>query len=863
MIHDDLIGQQLANFKIEKFIGRGGMAKVYFGHDVKLDRPVAIKVIDARHRENPSYAERFVREARSIAKWRHEHIVQVYYADDTDGFYYYVMEYVDGQDLATIMAEYQAKGQLLPAVEVIRIGHAFASALDYAHQKGIVHRDVKPSNLMVSKDGRIVLTDFGLALDTEQGSMGKVLGTARYVSPEQAHRSADAVAQSDLYSLGVIFYEMLTGHVPFDDPSPTSLAIQHITQPPPNPREFNPSLNTETEGVLLKILSKSPAERYQSGAELVGALQKALQVSSSAIVPDKPLTAENLIGQQLDEYRLDVLLGRGGMGRVYRGLDTNLDRTAAIKVIDTPFAATESYKERFKREAKAVARLKHANIVSVYRAGEANGLLYIAMEYIEGSAKGKDLQALLAAYRKTDEFIPLTEVLRLIGEVNGALDYAHSKQVIHRDVKPANIMLDKDGHAFLADFGLTLLVDEGTRGEILGSLHYLAPEQAISSSRAVPQSDLYALGVILFEMLTGQVPFDASEPTDVAIKHINEPPPAPRTLRPDLSPAVEAVVLKALAKEPTKRYQTGAAFTEALAKALQPGAEISGVFKTSAVYPTTPPPPKQAKPKMILPELPPIPAIIADPESATHGAPSLLTGGSDFSNPLRLVEEAKGGKGKFYVMGAVIGLLLLLGLFFWFSGGQKEIVAKPTSTATETATTEPTATLTTMPTPTEIISPTAEITATLVPTATATMTATEVITATPTVSATETPAIDDNSMGYLTLWWGTAQGRLAPGQTKWYAFNSKTEVKATIIAFVPSNSNVELVVFRNANGTSEIGKGNSGREIDQNQYTTDLFFQIASLGSEQNTNFYIRLVNRGNRTATYCMITRDDKKSCP
>ena len=277
-MNDPLIGRQLANFRVESVLGRGGMAQVYYGQDVKLQRPVAIKVIDTRYRDQPAYAKRFVNEARVLAKWRHEHIVQIYYADDENGLYYYVMEYIDGQNLASIIASYAVDGELMPVEDVLHIGNAIAGALDYAHKQGVIHRDVKPSNILVARDGRVVLGDFGLAMDLADGSMGETLGTPHYISPEQASRSANAVPQSDLYSLGVILFEMLVGVVPFNDPSPTSVALQHITETPPAPRSINSDLTSKAEKVLLKALEKSPQDRYQSGFELMNALKSALTV---------------------------------------------------------------------------------------------------------------------------------------------------------------------------------------------------------------------------------------------------------------------------------------------------------------------------------------------------------------------------------------------------------------------------------------------------------------------------------------------------------------------------------------------------------------------------------------------------------
>ncbi|MBE7552508.1 MAG: protein kinase [Anaerolineales bacterium] len=281
MSSDSIIGRNFANFRVLRHLGHGGMADVYYGYDVKLERPVAIKVLDTRYRNDSAWAKRFVREARAIALWRHENIIQVYYAGDEDGFSYFVMEYIDGKDLATMLSRYQARRKLIPHDEVIRIGRAVANALDYAHQKGVVHRDVKPSNIMVAKDGRVVLMDFGLALDMTEGSVGEVFGSANYISPEQARNSAEAVPQSDLYSLGVVLYEMLVGQLPFDDPSFTTVAIQHITTPPPPPRQLNPELSEAIEAVLLKALHKSPEKRYKSAGQLMDALEKTLLATSS------------------------------------------------------------------------------------------------------------------------------------------------------------------------------------------------------------------------------------------------------------------------------------------------------------------------------------------------------------------------------------------------------------------------------------------------------------------------------------------------------------------------------------------------------------------------------------------------------
>lgn len=282
MTQDWLIGRKLASYRVEKFLGQGGMAQVYYAWDESLDRPAAVKVISPAFRDNISYAERFIQEAKAISQWRHENILQVYYAGKDQDVYFYAMEYIDGQNLEQILQNYSVKGELMPHDDVIRIGRAVAGALDYAHNKHVIHRDIKPSNVMIDRENRVVLTDFGLAMDTQKGSLGQTFGTPHYVAPEQARNSADAVPQSDLYSLGIIMYEMLTGVVPFDDPSSMSLALKHLTEPPPPPRNINPALSEQVEQVLLRALEKEPQKRFPKGVDLLNNLADALRAQSAA-----------------------------------------------------------------------------------------------------------------------------------------------------------------------------------------------------------------------------------------------------------------------------------------------------------------------------------------------------------------------------------------------------------------------------------------------------------------------------------------------------------------------------------------------------------------------------------------------------
>ncbi|MFQ5615130.1 MAG: protein kinase, partial [Anaerolineales bacterium] len=431
--------------------------------------------------------------------------------------------------------------------------------------------------------------------------------------------------------------------------------------------------------------------------------------------PSLPSTSETLLGAQLDEYRLDTLLGKGGMARVYRGLDPKLRRYVAIKVIDTPFRADSDHIMRFEREAQAIAQLEHPNIVRLYRYGEANGLLYMAMQYI----KGADLQAVIASYREDGELIPLEGAVRIVQEICHALDYMHSKGVIHRDVTPSNIMLNEDGQAILTDFGLVLLTDISTRGKIFGSPHYIAPEQAISSAGAVPQSDLYSVGVILYELLTGEVPFDAEETLEIAMQHMSDLPRPPRELREAIRPEIEAVVLKALAKEPENRHPTGVALAADLAAALELTRAASPLLST------------QPRPGLSVPE-----------RVATQLAEDPLP---SISEALKPEKKRRGSWAVVGVSSLVLATAVLIGWFFFVDKRlpnpfQFAAAPIPTETAmppaTKTNTTTPTASGSGLTGPAQTPTPSPSPTFTLEPSPTP---STE-LKASPTESPTATPS---------------------------------------------------------------------------------------------------------------------------
>ncbi len=267
----DLRDRALGKYIIMEEIGRGGMGAVYKARDVELDRVVAMKVLSPYLVGEPRLVQRFMREARLAANLDHPNIVTIYDIGGEGGYYYFVMKYLEGKSLKEILAERGA----LPPQTVIALVSQLAAALDYAHGQNLIHRDVKPGNVIVDEEGHATLTDFGLAKVAENLKLtasGETIGTLEYMAPEQAR--GDSFMTSDVYSLGVMLYEMLTGHLPFQGNNQATLLYQHLHEDPPPLSKFNSNLPPEFDPIVRKAMAKDPAERYQTAGEIAHDLEE-------------------------------------------------------------------------------------------------------------------------------------------------------------------------------------------------------------------------------------------------------------------------------------------------------------------------------------------------------------------------------------------------------------------------------------------------------------------------------------------------------------------------------------------------------------------------------------------------------------
>jgi serine/threonine-protein kinase len=278
--------------------------------------------------------------------------------------------------------------------------------------------------------------------------------------------------------------------------------------------------------------------------------------------------------RRIPSYTLLEPIGHGGMAAVYRARQETLDRIVAVKVLSDSLATSDEFMQRFVREARTAANMRHPNVITVHDFGQdERGVPYLVLEYVDGPTLADLMDAGLEDSRIPD----------LLDQMAAGLDYAHSRGVIHRDVKPGNVLLTEDGRVVLADFGLAWLIEAAVHltlsGGVIGTPEYMSPEQA-SGLRVDARTDVYALGVVLYEMLTGDRPYGGDNPIAILLKHVQAPVPSVAALRPDLPVAVDRVVQQALAKDPERRFQTAGALARAFREALAGASEASARLPT-------------------------------------------------------------------------------------------------------------------------------------------------------------------------------------------------------------------------------------------------------------------------------------------
>ncbi len=333
------------------------------------------------------------------------------------------------------------------------------------------------------------------------------------------------------------------------------------------------------------------------------------------------MTQDDLIGKRIGGYEILEKIGQGGMATVYRAHQISMNRPVAIKILPRQFITDDSYMQRFNREVKIVSQLEHRSIVPVYDYGEHEGLPYIVMRYMTAGSVDDLL--------RTNSTLNAEQILHIVEQIAPALDYAHTKGVLHRDLKPSNVLLDDDGGAYLTDFGIARILGETGPGittqGVVGTPSYMSPEQA-QGHELDGRSDVYSLGVMMFEMATGRRPFQSDTPYSIAVMQVTTPPPAPRVLNPNITPQFASVIYKTLEKKPDHRYVSGAALVDGLRTAIRKA-------KTHDTQPGGVPRPEVPAPQMGQPPAPVSPPLSPPVAPVVNHPPTSLPVQSSYQEP--------------------------------------------------------------------------------------------------------------------------------------------------------------------------------------------------------------------------------------
>jgi serine/threonine protein kinase len=556
-------GAMVGKYRVVGKVGKGGMGEVYAVHNDELNRPAAIKLMRSDLSQSDQSTRRFINEARAAASIRHPGIVDIIDVDRLDnGCLYILMELLEGESLSA----YLKRAGALPEVTAIALLRQAADALAAAHQKGIVHRDLKPENMFLVPDtlvpggNRLKLLDFGIAKLIEDSTLtqsGAVMGTPPYMSPEQCHNAKSADQRSDLYSLGIMLFEMLCGRLPFIRESRLEYLIAHVNEEPPLVKKYNPSVSDSIAAITTRLLAKNPDDRYSSARGLIAALDQAapgpdLHGSSIGYLITQPemipqpvahashiqraasglydtdespchdfsmrersamLRALETSGQRVGPYVLREFLGAGGSGLAFRAVHAATGRELCVKVFYPLLMASEmgSVLSVIAQAVRALTVIDHPSIVKVFDFGDfafedGQRSCYLAMELVRGRPLD-EWSRQLSSTNALGMRIQMAHALACAFHAAHTCRYLSGVGIetiglLHGDIKPANILVRDDDTPVVVDF---LLVDVQRRvqrsglGELyetmeLGTPIFMAPEQARDGIITV-RTDIYSLGV--------------------------------------------------------------------------------------------------------------------------------------------------------------------------------------------------------------------------------------------------------------------------------------------------------------------------------------------------------------------------------
>jgi serine/threonine-protein kinase len=628
-VFDLPLPRRFERYILLKRLARGGMGEVLLaasGGIEGAERPVVVKTIRKEHESDRSFLARFLDEARIQAQLQHPGVAQILEAtSDAEGKPFVVVEHIEGRNLSDVRARAGQLGVRISWPEAVALGVMLSEALAHVHERTdaegrpleIVHRDLSPQNVMISYGGELKLIDFGTARAENRRChtvAGIVFAKPGYVAPEVANNTPGA-APSDLYAFGIMLWELLAGRrfligdaaqhmalvgagkrnpAPLAQligaPSELDAIVQRLTatriedrfasaakaaaelgrvlQRAPSMADGDRSVRGRVESLMRRLYPAEPARSRAEFARLVAEFRatqaRPLPIPASPEPPPTETPDESLLGGT--RYRLEQEIGRGSMGIVYAALHLDLSRKVALKLMD-PDRLSPAAVDRFRAEARSIAQLSHDNLIKVYDYGVArDGRPFYAMELLEGES--------LERRMAREGELSYRSALEIGIQVCSALEIAHAAGVVHRDVKPGNLLVTSEGVVKLFDFGVAyepgcVLTSGAENVCAYGTPEYMAPEQT-SSGSADARSDLYALGAVIYELLTGYQPHVAAGLPELIELKRRAPVLPPSSRRPEarIPKALDALLVRVLDPDPAVRPQSARELREAFVKLL-------------------------------------------------------------------------------------------------------------------------------------------------------------------------------------------------------------------------------------------------------------------------------------------------------